>query len=249
MHATPCPGPCNNAWRRAETLLAETGTEHHLTPAWGQPVQCDGCTARARQQLGELPELLAAVHLEALNATRSPSTATIHVRSSDAPAWPGQAARLLTEMILDEMEELQTDVLVLRGIWTDGHEPNLDGITEGRRIGDCARILDAHLDWMMQRHPAAAELHERDNANPAGQIRSWHGVATRFIKAHAQHDVRKLAPCPRCKGPYLAESRDLRLVDDRPYIECRDPDCQRILTSGEYDTYVKALAAVVAQAA
>jgi hypothetical protein len=249
MHATPCPGPCNNAWRRAETLLAETGTEHHLTPAWGQPVQCDGCTARARQQLGELPELLAAVHLEALNATRSPNTATIHARSSDAPAWPGQVARLLTEMILGEMEELEADTLIQRGIWHDGREPRRDGITEGRRIGDCAQILDAHLDWMMQHHPAATELHDRGNANPGGQIRGWYGAATRFIKAHPQHDVRKLAPCPRCKGPYLAESRDLRLVGDRPYIECRDPDCQRILTSAEYDTYVKALAAVVAQAA
>ncbi|RCH70464.1 hypothetical protein DT019_02965 [Streptomyces sp. SDr-06] len=246
---TPCPGPCNNAWRRAEEVLAETGTEHHLTPAWGQPVQCDGCVAHARQRLVEIPELLAAAHLEALHATRSPSTATIHTRSSDAPAWPGQAARLLTETILDEMEELATDVLTLRGIWRDDHQPSRDGITEGRRISDCAHILDAHLDWMMQNHPAATELHDRGNANPGGQIRGWHAAATRFIKAHPQFDVRKLAPCPRCKGPYLAESRDLRLVDDRPYIECRDPDCQRILTSAEYDVYVKALAAVVAQAA
>ncbi|MGW2861938.1 hypothetical protein [Streptomyces sp. NPDC001205] len=247
--ATICPGPCNTAWRRAEEVLAETGTEHHLTPTWGQPIQCDGCVAHARQRLAEIPELLAAAHLEALHATCSPSTAAIHTRSSDAPAWPGQAARLLTETILDEMEELAADVLTLRGIWQDGNEPSRDGITEGRRISDCAQTLDAHLAWMMQHHPAATELHDQGNANPGGQIRSWHAAATRFIKAHPQHDVRKLAPCPRCKGPYLAESRDLRLIDDRPYIECRDPDCQRILTSAEYDVYVKALAAVVAQAA
>ncbi|MER7677581.1 hypothetical protein [Streptomyces sp. NPDC096934] len=43
-----------NAWRRAETLHEETGAEHHITPAWGQPVQCYGCVDRARQQLVEL---------------------------------------------------------------------------------------------------------------------------------------------------------------------------------------------------
>jgi hypothetical protein len=30
-------------------------------------------------------------------------------------------------------------------------------------------------------------------------------------------------------------------VDDKPYIECRDPDCKRIMTQSEYDAYVKAL--------
>ncbi|MFK0045519.1 hypothetical protein ACIQU4_15600 [Streptomyces sp. NPDC090741] len=249
MHQTPCPGSCNNAWRRAETIREEAGTEHHLTPTWGRPVQCDGCTERARQHLTELPELLTAVQLEALHGTHSPSTSTIGSRSSDAPAWPGQAARLLLEAILGEMEELESDVLHRRGIWAADAEPARDGVTEGRRITDVARILGAHLGWMMQHHPAAGEPHDRGNANPGGQIRSWHSVAQRFIKAHPQHDVRKLAPCPGCKGPYLAESRDLRLVGDRPYIECRDPGCQRILTSAEYDAYVKALAAGISAAA
>ncbi|MFI5831072.1 hypothetical protein ACIA6C_28125 [Streptomyces sp. NPDC051578] len=147
------------------------------------------------------------------------------------------------------MEELETDVLVRRGIWQDDADPNHAGITEGRRITDCTRVLSGHLDWMMQYHPAAGEPHERGNGNPAAQIRGWHGAAQRFVKAHPQHDVRKLAPCPGCHGPYLAESRDLRLVGDRPYIECRDPDCQRILTDAEYKVYVKALAAVVTQVA
>ncbi|MFE9844689.1 hypothetical protein [Streptomyces goshikiensis] len=251
MHtATPCPGNCNSAWRRAETLLEETGTEHTLTPAWGRPVQCDACLERARHQLAEIPELLAAVQLESVYGTHAPSTATIGSRgSSDAPAWPGQAARLLLEAILDEMEELTADVLTRRKIWAADTEPTRSGITEGRRITDAARRLGAHLDWMMQHHPAASEPHDRGNANPAGQIRGWHGAAQRFIKAHPQHDVRRLAPCPRCHGPYLAESRELRLVGDRPYIECRDPDCQRILTSDEYDAYVKGLATGISRAA
>ncbi|MFB6805470.1 hypothetical protein [Streptomyces sp. NPDC056387] len=178
-------------------------------------------------------------------------TATIGARATSTTSpWPGQAARLLTEQVLDEMTELEGDVLYLRGIRTAADdETRRSGIREGRRVSDVARILEAHLDWMMQQHPAAGEPHDRGNGNPASQIRGWHGTLERFIKAHQQYDVRKLAPCPRCKGPYLAESRDLRLIDDRPYIECRDPDCQRILTSAEYDEYVKALASGISRAA
>lgn len=245
----PCPGPCNNAWRRAEAVLAETGTSHHLTPAWGQPTQCYGCRERALRQITELPELLTAVQLEAIYGTRPQNTATIHSRPNDTPAWPGQAARLLIDTLLGEMEELQADVLTLRGIWKADTQTDREGVREGQRLTGACRTLAAHLDWMLQHHPAAGEPHEQGNANPAGQIRHWHAAAQRFTKQHPQHDVRKLAPCPRCKGPYLAESRDLRLVDDRPYIECRDPDCRRIMTTAEYETYVKALAAVVTQAA
>jgi hypothetical protein len=245
---TPCPGSCNSAWRRAEELLETNGTEHHLTPAWGWPTQCDSCLERARQQLAELPALIAAVHLEAVYGTHSAGVA-IRTRSSDAPAWPGQASRMLTELLLAEIEELVADVLVRRGIWQDGAEPERAGLSEGVRFTRGIATLAAHLDWMMQYHPAAAEPHDRGNANPGGQIRSWYSAAQRFTKAHQQHDVRRPVPCPRCFGPYLAESRDLRLVGDRPYIECRDPDCQLILTGAEYDAHVKALAAHVTQAA
>lgn len=244
----PCPGSCNGAWRRAEELLEANGIDHHLTPAWGRPVQCGGCLERARQQLAELPELIAAVHLEAVYGTRSAGIA-VRSKSSDAPAWPGQASRLLVEMLLIEMEELVADVMFRRGVWREDAEPTGIGLSEGARFTRSLAVLSAHLDWMMQHHPAATEPHDRGNANPAGQIRAWHGTAQRFTKSHPQHDIRRPAPCPRCKGPYLAESRDLRLVGDRPYIECRDPDCQRILTSAEYDTYVKALAAGITQAA
>jgi hypothetical protein len=89
--ATICPGPCNTAWRRAEEVAADTGTEHHITPAWGQPVQCDSCVERARRQLGELPALLAAVHLEAIHGSRSPSTATHRLAlQSLKPRSPGR---------------------------------------------------------------------------------------------------------------------------------------------------------------
>ncbi|MFD1277436.1 hypothetical protein ACFQ51_52735 [Streptomyces kaempferi] len=165
--AKPCPGPCNNAWRRAEAALAETGTEHHLTPAWGQPVQCGSCVERGRHQLTELPELLAAVHLEALYGTPAKITGTIG--RAGAPVWPGQASRLLLDRIVGELTELHADILIQRGIWKAEQE-RPEAVTEGRLIGDTVGILLAHWDWAMQNHPAAAEPHDRDNANPGGQV-------------------------------------------------------------------------------
>lgn len=241
----PCPGPCNNAWRRAEAALADSGAEHHLTPNWGQPTQCWGCVDRARDQLAELPELLAAIHLEALHGTPAKLTGTIG--RVTVATWPGQAARLLTDRIVGEMTELRADILVQRGIWTDGARPSEP--TEGRLIGATVHTLLAHWDWAMQHHPAATEPHAAGNANPGAQVATWHRSAQFFTRRDEQRDVKRLAPCPRCHGPYLFESRELRLVDGDPYIECRDPDCRRIMTRAEYDRYVKDLNTSIAAAA
>lgn len=243
-----CPGPCNNAWRRAEAALAETGTEHHLTPNWGRPTQCYGCTERTREQLAELPALLADILVEALEGTPTKLTGTIG--RITVAAWPGQASRLLVDRIVSEMAELEADILTRRGIWAADRLPHRGTApNEPKHIQRIVDTLSAHWDWAMQFHPAADELHDRDNANPGGQVTGWYRTALRFTKADEQREVKRLAPCPRCHGPYLVESRELRLAGDRPYIECRDPDCQRVLTQDEYDTYVKALNRAIEAAA
>lgn len=244
----PCPGPCNNAWRRAEESLDATGTEHYIQPAWGQPTQCYACVDRTREQLGELPGLLAAVLNEAIDGTATKLTGTIG--RITVPTWPGQASRLLVDRIVGEMAELQADILVQRGLWpaekrpAPGTAPN-----ETAHIAAIANTLCAHWEWAMQHHPAGDEPHGRDNANPGGQASGWYWAALSFTKQDEQRDVQRLAPCPRCHGPYLFESRELRLVDDQPYIECRDPDCRRIMTRAEYDRYVKELNASIIAAA
>jgi hypothetical protein len=245
-----CPGPCNNAWRKAEVALAEHGTEHHITPAWGKPVQCYGCVERTRRELTELPKLLIAVQLEAIYGSPAPSSAATGGSSANVARWPGQTSRLLLDSIVGEMAELQADVLIQRGIWPKGTEPARPSQAGERKlIADIVASLDAHWDWAMQHHLAATEPHDRGNANPGGQVSGWHRIARRFTKSDEQRDVKRLAPCPRCHGPYLVESRELRLVNDQPYIECRDPDCGRILTQAEYDTYVKALNQAIGVAA
>lgn len=245
---SPCPGPCNTAWRKAEEALAECGTEHHLQPSWGQPTQCYACVDRTRAELAELPELLIDVQLEAVHGTRTKTAGTIG--RITAPPWPGQASRLLLDRIVGEMAELQADILIHRGIWGEDRQPaKPSGPNERKLIKGIVTQLNAHWDWAMQNHPAASEPHQRDNANPGGQVSGWYRTARRFTKQDEQRDVRRLAPCPRCHGPYLVESRELRLIHDEPYIECRDPDCRRVMTRPEYDTYVKALNASISAAA
>ena len=245
---TPCPGPCNTAWRRAEENFSATGTEHDLEPTWGQPAHCTGCFELTRQRLAELPRLLAAAHDEALHGTHTKTTGS--TGHSAQPSWPGQTARLLIDRIVGEMAELQADVLTGNGTWGEDHEVGRGSTpNEPAVIAGIVATLIAHWDWAMQNHPAADESWSRDNANPGAQVSGWHRALCVFTKADEQRDVRRLAPCPRCHGPYLVESRDLRLIDDQPYIECRDPDCQRVLTRREYDAYVKALHAALIPAA
>jgi len=241
---TACPGRENHAWREAELKLAQHGTPHDLAPRWGQPIHCEPCSVRARQQLGDLPELVAAIHLEAAHGSRGPKIGTIGRSTVTVPPWPGQASRILTDHIVGGLLELEDDIRELRQLRT---RPGRG--TEGATLTGAVTFLNAHLEWALTHHPAAREAHDRDSANPAAQINAWHRTAERFTKQDEQRDVKRLAPCPRCHGPYLIESRELRLAGGQPCIECRDPDCRRVMTRPEYDAYVKALNASIIAAA
>ncbi|MEV5472760.1 hypothetical protein AB0L66_10435 [Streptomyces sp. NPDC052207] len=245
----PCLGACNTAWRRAEHLRRTDKTPHDIPVCWGEPVHCNGCVARARRHLTELPELLVAVLLEPLHGTRGAPAATTNSAPTDTTPWPGQAARLLTDHIAGGLAEIAADVRRLRNLGE--HPVREPGVREGEWIGRTIRLLEAHLDWLLQEHPLATESHESTridgvmvaSVNPAAQIAAWHRSATRFTGRDKAPETKRFAPCKRCGGPWLAESRELRLVDDEPYIECQDPDCQALLTHAEYARYVKDLAA------
>jgi hypothetical protein len=223
---TVCPGSCNTAWRRAEAALAETGTEHALTPNWGRPAHCDGCTTRTRHQLAALPELLAAVHLEALHGTRVKTSGTIGRIHN--PAWPGEAARMLTDLIGGGLADLADDVAHLRRLTPPG------AVGEARRINKAAALLLAHWDWAVQHHPCAAELWERDSANPGAQAAGWYRIALRFTRRDRLRE-QLIAPCPHCHLRTLA--RD----DGDQWIECRNPLCGLLLSGSEYRQHTQAL--------
>ncbi|MFK4108565.1 hypothetical protein [Streptomyces sp. NPDC002176] len=113
---TPCLGPCNTAWRRAEHLLANTGTSHDIPAARGAPVHRLGCVERVRRHLEELPELLVAVSLEPLHGQRGTPTATTNSAPTDTTPRPGQAARLLTDLIVGDIAETADVVRVHFGL-------------------------------------------------------------------------------------------------------------------------------------
>ncbi len=226
---TACPGTHNNAWRRAEQEHADHGTDHELTPTWGQPLHCIRCTARAHVELGELPELLAAVSLEALHASLAPRVGTIG-RSSNEPPWPGQASRLLTDHIVGGLLALEDDIRDLRRL-----NPRAEQRREGVSVTASVRFLDAHLDWALEHHPLAGEPHDRLSGNPAAQIHAWHAAATRFTSRSARLEHHR-APCPRC------ELLSLYREDGDDYIACRSPECGLLLTPVEFQAHVGRLA-------
>ena len=235
MHDQPttCPGPCNNAWRRSEALRETDGTEHHLTPSWGQPTQCDACVERTRQHIEELPELLDAALLEALEGTPAKNVGTIG--RVTVATWPGQASRLLVDRIVSEMAELEADILIRRRIWHPDRLP-LRGTAPNERehIGGITRALLAHWDWAMQHHPAADEPHTTGNANPGGQASSWHRTLQLFTRRDNPR-LQLAAPCPRCHLKTLSHS------NGETFIACRNPECELLLSRAEYDHHTKQL--------
>lgn len=216
----PCPGPCNNAWRRAEAQLAADGTEHDIPVTWGQPIHCLRCAHCAHAQLAELPELVVAISLEAHYGTAPKTTGTIG--RAGAVAWPGQAARLLTDHIVGGLLELEDDIRDLRNF---GHRRGRG--SEGRDVTGTVRFLAAHLEWALIAHPCAEEIHDRESGNPAAQIQGWHRAAQRFTRRDAGLEHHRI-PCPRC------ELLTLFRADGDDYIECRNINCQTLLTPGEY---------------
>lgn len=221
----PCSGPHNNAWRKAQA----TGTPHDLTPTWGQPNLCAGCTGTAFRQLAELPELLAAVWLEAEHGTSPKISGTIgriHI-----PAWPGQSARLMTDYIVGGLIELEGDVREMRHL-----RPREADVREGVAATNAVTLLLAHLDWTLANHPAIRETYDRDSANPASQISHWNRAATRFTRRD-NLVVQKEAPCPRCK------QRSLGRADGDEYVECHISTCGLLLTETEYSALASEVAA------
>ncbi|MGW1071560.1 hypothetical protein [Streptomyces sp. NPDC002537] len=192
-------------------------------------MHCARCAERACAELLALPELLAAVWLEALHGGGRPKTGTIG-RSSSEPPWPGQASRLLTDHIVGGLLALEDDIRDLR---------RLNSRTEQRREGvsvtASVRFLDAHLEWALEHHPLAGEPHDRLSGNPAAQIHAWHSAATRFTSRGARLEHHRV-PCPRC------ELLSLCREDGDDYIACRNPECGLLLTPTEFQTHVSRLA-------
>lgn len=214
---TACAGPCAHTWRRAEAKRLDDGTPHDVRQPWpGDPYWCDHCRTRVLDALGMLPELIAATHLEALHATPKQNE---RVTTSAAPPWPGQAARLLTDLIVGGLAETEDGMRDLRW-WSER-----TAVFEPDVLNKAITVLTLSVDWLLVGHPEAAD----PDTSPGAAILAWRDKAMRFTgrdKLIHRFPLR----CPTCE--LLALRRD----DGSSYVEClpRIGGCGRLWTEPEY---------------
>ena len=211
-----CAGPCAKTWRQAEAKRLAEGTPHDLVPWPGNPYWCDYCRTRVIDALNMLPELVAAIHEEALHATPKQ---TERVSRTTAPAWPGQSARVLTDLLVGGLAELEDDMRELRS-WSER-----TAIFEPIVLNRAVTVLTLSIDWLLIAHPGAAD----PDYSPGATILTWRDKAMKYTgrdKLVLKFPVR----CPTCE--LLALRRD----DGSSYIEClpRIGGCGRLWTENEY---------------
>lgn len=226
-----CAGPCANNWRRAEAKRLADEIPHDLTPWPGNPYWCDRCRTRVLDALNMLPELVAAAHGEALHAT--PKQAE-RVSRTTAPAWPGQAARMLTDLVIGGLVEFEDDMRELR-YWSQ-RTATFEPIMFNRTV----TVLTRSIDWFLTDHPIAAD----PDCSPGATILRWKNKAMKFTgrdELIREYPVR----CPTC------DLLGLRREDGSSYIECwpRIGGCGRLWTEDEYERLAVVVAADLKKAA
>jgi hypothetical protein len=217
--ARVCAGPCNRQYRRAEANTANTGEKHDLKPDHGDPNWCSHCADTVEHCLAELPELLVTIHLEAIHGTPTPGARVHHARLS--PAWPGESARMLTDLIAGGLMEMEDDLRDLRG-----YSPR-PVLPEGQGASQAIAVIGGSLDWLLQQHPNADD----PDWSPGAILLRWHHTAVRFTKADTPRIQQKHLPCPRCDLLTLVKTPG----DDS--IECGN--CGNRLREDEYQRRVQ----------
>ena len=221
--STPCPGRCNNTWRRAE----EIGEPHTLQPIPGEPVHCWACYAGAHTQLQQLPTLFDAIFLEGEDGTVAKLVGTIGRVGLQAPPWPGQHARLFADGLSEGILILANDVR------EHMDEPVEAATTDSTSTNRAIATLTRHLRWLLAEHPCATESHGGRSGNPAWQIYTWHRSAEAFCKQDEQRDPPRMVACPKCRDPWMRSRNGV--------VECTYPACRNVMSNEEYAAHVDRL--------
>ena len=229
-----CPGPCNNAYRRARALYEAARKEHDaaaaratdagstvpdppeapsIRPWFGSPIWCLRCHAMIRAALSDIGDLGAMVAAlppgvrPAVDSTRE----RVKVSGSRPALSPSPGGDTLDELTgwLRSWEAVvkRTDERPRRGILA----------TERHAI---LSVLIELLDATLIREDVAVSFGEETLA--------WHRQL--IAAAHAAREAKHVKkPCPSCKRYTLWER------PGQPYIECVYEDCHRRLTREELD--------------
>lgn len=199
-----------------------------LEPRPGAPVWCGPCIHHLRGELGELPHLVARLLLEMENATTAGAE---HV--SGSKERPIHAREKYTFCIEDIDGVLDSWAIVVR---EDRHLGTARPARQGPRISASATLLTVHYDWLIAEHPepAASEAFGLE-------VRRVYRRASRLTRTDIVQPERcDGVPCPRCDLKLLQHDIDWQ-GRATGYIACSG--CETLLTAGEYERWVKMLAA------
>jgi len=223
-----CPGPCNETYRKAwDAYRAAVAAYDPLDSAQsrpaepeeggylGDPVWCGPCAGKITLRLAELDDL-AGILTAAADGHRDASGLE-RVASSADPGSPSPAADAL-----DEMHSM------LSGWETAWRE--LNGWLSPPPRGTLATRETACVNWL-RRHLAAILASETIGADFGLEILQWHREAAGSAKAGVR-TLRKPMRCPSCR------LLTLFWTEGDATVNCKNPDCGRILDLAAYDDEV-----------
>ena len=189
---TPCPGPCNSAWRQA---IAAGDPEPPITPVPGEPAWCGRCSAAIRRRLTELDDA-AALYRAAADGYRPPDLERI--TGSDGSPSPSPVA--------DTLDELYS----VLGDWEAAYLRRPSRAYRGQlapALTTVVGVLLGHLDGILA-HPAMA-------ADFGEEILAWHRRLCAAAHLGAGR-YRKPHPCPRC------DLRTLTWAEGDDHVACQN---------------------------
>ena len=226
----PCPGPCNTAWRAAESRRENKGTPHTLTPRPGQPVWCPPCNTAIRGALHDLPELAVLLHMQILRATAAGSEFVSGSR--ERPLHENETYALAIEELATFLGDWEDTVREQRALaalrhYTDNHFVTID---------NACRFLPAHLEWLLAKHP------DREASEGFGlELLTLHRRAQGMTKSG---DVRPEqcdgVQCPNCDFQALEWELD---ADGKGTgsVRCRVCRPKFVMTAEQYRQWTKML--------
>lgn len=234
MESTPdgvCPGSCNTRWREATAAHKAAAAAYDpldpaqsrpepppIQPVHGDPRWCAKDVSRIRSCLADLDTLAALLGWIADGHAESTSSDTGRVSGTAETRSPSDAADELADLmnILTEHENAYRETVLHIG-------------TPGRRgymasaSSECIAWLGTHLDGIL-----ASEVGEAFGVD----VLDWHRAWKRRAKAGVRKLVKPLR-CPHCKHLLLEWEEG----SDR--VDCRNPDCNLVLTYAQYQALVE----------
>jgi hypothetical protein len=203
----------------------EPPDEPVIRPWQGDPVWCPPCKARIRDCLTGIDELASLLNATADGLGSGGSSEQMQHAKVTHPPSPSPAMDTEDEITdyLAEWEHLYRR--------EKGYDPAPPRGELASRTTLTVAWLNRHLDGILA--SSVAEGFGDD-------VIRYHAE----LRARAKAGRRKLDKplrCPACRHLLL------RYVDGEPYVECRNPACNALLTYAEYDAAVDAMAASISR--